>query len=234
MAKRKGKERGWRFYLAALVGLGLLAGAGWYWWDMRSWTPDEGIYPEQGVALGQGQSDVSFATIGAHGAKFVYFAIGPYGAERDPGLVDAMTAAREAGLKAGALMTFDACAKADPQSSRFVTMVPRDKDMLPAVIALENGSQNCLQPVSDAAVESELMTLINQIEMHTGRPVILRLSRAFEERYRVSGSVSRDLWVVGDRFQPRYASRPWLIWSANGARHIEGVEEPVEWLVVQP
>ncbi|NVE95755.1 glycoside hydrolase family 25 protein [Altererythrobacter lutimaris] len=234
MARRKGKARPWRRYLLAVIALGLAGLAAWYWWTMRSWTPIEDEYPEQGTALAMGQTEVSFATLQALGSQFVYFNIGPYGAPRDGGLIEAMAEAREAGLQTGAVLSFDPCAKADPQSARFVTMVPRDETLLPAAIALDMDAQNCPDAVSDAAVESELMTLINQIEMHSGKPVILRISREFEERYRVSGSIARDLWVVGDRLAPRYAARPWLIWSANRARHIETSPEPVEWLVVQP
>ena len=234
MARHKAKARPWRRYLLALIALGLAGVAAWYWWTMRSWTPSEGEFPEQGTALAMGQTEVSFATLEALGSRFVYFEIGPYGAPRDAGLAETMAAAREEGLQAGAVLSFDPCATADPQSARFVTMGPRDEALLPAAIALGRDAQSCPKAVSDAAVESELMTLINQIEMHTGKPVILKVSREFEERYRVSASIARDLWVVGDRIAPRYTVRPWLIWSANGARHIETAAEPVEWLVVQP
>lgn len=234
MAARKAKRRPWRRYLIALLVLALAVTGGWYWWTMRGWTPSEDEYPEQGVSLAMAQREVSFATIGALGGKFVYFEIGPYGAPRDALLADAMAEARAVGLQTGAVLAFDPCAKADPQSARFVTMVPRSAELLPAAIALDVDGSNCPQAVSEAAIESELLTLINQIEMHSGKPVILKLSRGFEERYRVSGSIARDLWVVGDRIAPRYASRPWLFWSANSARHLETAAEPVEWVVVQP
>jgi lysozyme len=201
---------------------------------MRSWTPPEEEYPEQGAALAMGQKEVSFATIRALGGQFVYFDIGPYGAPRVAALTEAMAEARAAGLQTGAVLSFDPCAKADPQSARYVTMVPRNSELLPAAIALELDGQNCPDSVSKAAIESELLTLINQVEMHSGKPVILRLHRGYEQRFAVSSSVARDLWVVGDRIAPRYASRPWLLWSANSARHLETAAEPVEWLVVQP
>ncbi len=87
--------------------------------------------------------------------------------------------------------------------------------------------------MSDAAVESELMTLINQIELHAGTPVVLKLSENFELRHGTARSTARDLWLVRDRARPDYAGRPWLLWSANSQRVVEGVEEPVEWVVVQ-
>lgn len=234
MARRKGKSRGWRFSIVMAVVLGLALAAAWYWWTMRSWAPSEADYPDQGVALAPGQYQQRFETVSALGAKFAYFSLGAIGEQPDPSLSEAMAQARAAGLQTGAQLSFDPCAPADPQSARFVTMVARDPALLPPAIALGRDAANCDDPVSDAAVESELMTLINQIEGHAGKPVILKLSRGFEERFSIASKVNRDLWVLGDRFAPRYAGRPWLLWSANGTRHIVGADEPLEWVVVQP
>jgi lysozyme len=88
--------------------------------------------------------------------------------------------------------------------------------------------------VSDQAVESELMTFLNQIETHTGKPVLLKITRAFEKRYRIATTIDRNLWLVRDRFQPEYAGRPWTLWTANSALANEADEEPLHWVVVQP
>ena len=151
-----------------------------------------------------------------------------------PPAFEALKAARKAGLKVGALHRFDPCQRADAQSANFVTMVPRDPALLPPAIAFEEVADHCTTKVSDAAVESELLTFVNQVEMHAGRPVILKLSAAAEDRYAMGARIERDLWLVRDRFLPRYAGRPWLLWSANRARITEAAEEPLEWVVVQP
>src|SRR3546814_5523554 len=88
---------------------------------------------------------------------------------------------------------------------------------------------DCERKVSDAAVESELLTLINQIELHTSKPVILKPTREFEARYRIGERLERDLWLVRDLFEPDYAGRPWLLWSANRSRVTEAAKEPLEW-----
>jgi lysozyme len=105
--------------------------------------------------------------------------------------------------------------------------------LLAPAIALESLADGCQPEVSDAAVESELMTLINQIETHAGKPVILKLSPAFEARHRTATTLARDLWLARDRARPDYAGRPWLLWSANSALVSEASEEPIEWVVVQ-
>lgn len=232
--KSKSRARRWRLHLAALLVLTALAGAVWYWWDLRQWAPDEALYPDQGVAVDQRHDLVGFATVRALGGKFAYLGASRGAKGQDARFVRNLAAARRAGLKAGAIHVFDPCVRADGQSANFVRVVPRDPDLLPSAILLDRTGDGCERKVSDAAVESELLTLINQIELHTGKPVILKPTEGFETRYDIGERLERDLWLVRDRFEPDYAGRPWLLWSANRARVTEAAEEPFEWVVVQP
>lgn len=68
---RKAPRR-WLWRLAALAALFGVAFAGWLWWDMREWRPDEGLYPEQGALVPASGGEVRFATLKAVGAQFVY------------------------------------------------------------------------------------------------------------------------------------------------------------------
>ncbi len=233
-AKARRAPRRWLLRLAALAVLFGLAFAAWLWWDMRDWRPDPDLYPEQGALVPAGTAPVRFETLKAIGARFVYLplAAGP-GADAPGGFADRFAAARKAGLQVGVVLPFDPCLGADAQSGVFAQMVPRDAGLLPPAIALEGLAEACEPKVSDAAVESELMTLINQIELHAGKPVILKLSPAFQERHRTATALARDLWLARDRARPDYAGRPWLLWSANSARVTEASADPVEWVVVQ-
>lgn len=233
-ARSKRAPRRWLWRLAALAALFGLAFAAWLWWDMREWRPDPALYPEQGAMVPDGVAPVKFETLKAVGAGFVYLPLtAGAGSDGPGGFADRFMQAKAAGLKVGVLLPFDPCAGADAQSGMFAQMVPRDPDLLPPAIALDRLADGCNPAVSDAAVESELMTLINQIELHAGRRAILRLSRAFQSRHRTATALARDLWLARDRARPDYAGRPWLLWSANSARMTEASEEPVEWVVVQ-
>jgi lysozyme len=216
--------------LVVLIGVAL---AGWFWWDMREWRPSEETYPEQGAVIASGGASVKFETIKALGGDFVYLQLGAHDAGPSSTFAKRLAAARKAGLKVGVIYPFDACAKADPQSAHLSLMVPRDRDLLPPVIELSDQAATCEPEVTDAAVESELMTLVNQIEMHAGKPVILKLEPAFEARHNIANTLARDLWLVRDRARPDYAPRPWLLWSANRQLVSEASEEPIEWAVVQ-
>jgi lysozyme len=232
-AVRRGPRR-WLLRLAALAVLLALAFAVWLWWDMREWRPDEALYPEQGALAPANGADIKFPTLKAVGAQFVYLPLVDDVATRGGmSFSDRFQRARAAGLQIGVVLNFDPCAPADSQSGAFAQMVPRDPGLLPPAIGLNRLADECAPKVSDAAVESELMTLINQIETHAGKPVILKLGRAFQERHRTATALARDLWLMRDRARPDYAGRPWLLWSANSQLVSEASEEPIEWVVVQ-
>lgn len=238
MARRgkRGARGGCARWLWRLAALGLAvacAFVAWLWWDMRTWRPDETTFPEQGAVIVSNAGAVRFATVKALGGAFAYLTLPDEAGPPDPGFAARLTAARDAGLKVGVIHGFDPCRSADKQSAFFTRMVPRDAAWLPPVIALTRLGEMCAEPVSDAAVESELVTLINQIEAHAGKPVILKLARDFQQRHRSAQALERDLWLMRDRAQPDYAGRPWLLWSANSSYESEASEEPIEWAVVQ-
>lgn len=230
------KKRGspWPLRLAALALL-ITAGAGaWLWWDIQHWTPPVSAYPDQGVLVSADNADLNFSTLKALGARFAYIrsSHGAQGQER--AFTRSFGAADKAGLQHGAVHSYDPCVPADGQSANFVRVVPRDSSLLPPVIELAKLGDDCRKRVTDASVESELMTLVNQIEIHAGSPVILKISPQFEKRYKLASRIERNIWLSRTRFEPDYAGRPWLLWSANAALRSGADEEPVEWVVMRP
>ncbi len=216
--------------LLALVGIVFAA---WFWWDMRTWRPSEDLYPEQGAVVPSEVNGMNFKTLKAVGAQFAYLELQPASRALDDDFASRFAQAEAAELEVGIVLRFDPCLRADAQSKRFTRMVPRNAELLPPAIALQGTGDQCVEPVSDAAVESELLTLVNQIEMHAGKPVVLKLGKAFEQRHRTARSLSRDLWLMRDRARPDYAPRPWLLWSANSQLVSEASDQTLEWVVVQ-
>ncbi len=231
--RKRGSIVGRLWLVFAFIVLATIVYSGWLWFDMQSWKPDRAQYPEQGAVIASGMSGTRFETLKAQGAQFVYLELARSDSPPDPGFRSRFAAARAAGLKVGIVQPFDPCARADPQSARFSQMVPRDPDLLAPAIALVGLPTTCNPTVSEAAVTSEVLTLINQIETHAGKPVILKLGEAFETKFRMAMMVERELWLLRDRGQPRYAPRPWLLWSANSRLDSEAAAQPIEWVVVQ-
>ena len=206
----------------------------WLWNEKRNWRPDEDTYPDQGALIGEEDENVDFEVLAGLGASFVYLEASKGARDKDAGFSDNLAAAREAGLEVGTVHEFDPCERADGQSANYVTIVPRDADLLPAAIKLTRTTDECFERVSDAAVQSELLTLVNQIEAHTEAPVVLAPSEEFEDRYRPARRLERALWLTGDGEEPDYGGRPWTVWTANSAYASDAAQTPLRWLVVRP
>lgn len=232
--RRKGNRllRSLWLTFAALILAGIVFAA-WLWIDMREWRPDAELYPEQGAVVAAQTKGMRYSALPAIGAQFVYLRLEHDARALDDDFASRYAQASETALKIGVMLPFNPCIPADAQSTYFTQMVPRNAQLLPPAIELDRLAIECPNAVSDASVESELMTLVNQIEMHAGKPVILKVSEAFEKRHRTARSLERDLWLVRDRARPDYAGRPWLLWSANGQFHSAAADEPLEWVVVQ-
>lgn len=231
--RRRAEKTGWPLRLAGLVALAALLGGAWGWWNLRHWAPDRQVYKVQGALVGDADGLVDFTALRAIGASFVYIEASASADARDPAVVRNLDAARAAGLKVGALHKYDPCQSADRQAANFVTVVPRDPKMLSPAVELEQLADDCLVKVSDAAVMSELMVFINQIETHTGKPAILKLGDGFEAQYHVASALDRRLWLSRLRLEPDYGGRPWALWSANDALDTSASASPLRWVVVQ-
>jgi lysozyme len=221
----------WRRRFAALLLLAVLIGGSWAWWHGQHWRPAAEDYPAQGVLLGSRDGTVNFRAFAAIGAQFVYLEASDGAAARDAAFARNLRAVRDSGLSYGAVHRYDPCVPADRQAANFITTVPRDGGLLPPAIALDKLAEDCPNSVSEAAVESELTTFLNQIEGHAGQPAMLKLSPAFEERYGIAARLERNLWLERDWFEPDYAGRPWTLWTANSAYRNEASEG---WVVLQP
>ena len=226
--------RAWRLRLAGAALLIAIVGGIIGWWYLRHWQPERTVWPMQGAEIGSEDGVVDWKALKSAGADFVYLDASASAFARDPAFVENFEAARAAKLQLGAVHRYDPCQPADKQSANFVTVVPRDAALLPPAIELDQLADDCPVKVSEAAVESELMTFINQIETHTGKAALLKVTDRFEKRYHVATAIDRNLWLVRDRFQPNYGGRPWTLWTANAKLDMQAEEEPVRWIVVQP
>ena len=224
----------WRTHIAALVGLIAIGAGGWLWWRMQHWAPPREQFPVQGVLVGATDGAADFKALRAIGADFAYLEASEGASARDSGFAANLRRVQGSGLRYGAVHAYDPCVPAERQAANFVTTVPRDETLLPPAIALDKPAEDCADPISEAAVESELTTFLNQVEGHVGQPAVLKLSPEFEERYRIARRIERNLWLTRNWRQPDYAGRPWTLWTANDALRTEAGDAPVRWVVVQP
>lgn len=199
------------------------------WWVWQGWEPSREEYPVQGVAVSAAQGEVNWAGIRAAGADFAYIHVSTGTIARDGNFPANWAGARAAGLRYGAELTYDPCAKASDQATLFITTVPRNNAALPPAIRL--GEVPGCAPGRDRVL-SELNTLINLVEAHSAKPVLLHVSPVFERAYRISEGVDRTLWLDGNFFPPDYAARGWVMWTASDGRRLDAIAGRVNWVAV--
>ena len=90
----------------------------------------------------------------------------------------------------------------------------------------------CAARPERSVVISEIKRFVAGVEGHSRKPVILRVSPAFEARYRVSEAVPRKLWSIGAFFPPAYFDKPWTMWQASRVRRFTGIGGTVNWNVM--
>ncbi len=222
------------FTAKAVIGLAAigLAGVGaWSW--ATAWAPSAERYPLQGIDLPENPRAIEWGSVRAAGADFAYL-VATSGADRRDSSFEANWAALpQAGLRRGAVHLYSLCQDATAQANAFNTVVPRAADALPAAVDVDYRADCAARP-DQAALARDVARFVERVEAHTGKPVLLRLSRALEGDYAVSASVQRPIWAIGNAFSPGYAARPWRMWRASDLRRIDGVEGPVNWNVVAP
>ncbi len=202
------------------------------WSTATGWAPSRDEYSVQGVVVSEANGQPEWAKLGATGVDFAYITASEGAGGRDARFGANLEGVQQAGIRYGALHHFDICHLASDQATSFITTVPRSEQALPPAVQLDF-SETCKGRPNRALILSEIATFLNQIEAHSGTPAILLLSKEFEEEYKVSSAIDRTIWLEGNWFLPDYSARPWVMWTANKARRVDGIEGPVRWAVVR-
>ena len=202
------------------------------WTFALSWRPSD-RYPFQGVDVSDAQGPIDWWTVRAGGADFAYLRATMGAAGRDTRFSDNWADVYATGMRRGAIHAYSICNLAADQAGNFTTTVPRTRDALPAAVELDF-TDDCVSRPVRAIVLDELRRYLTMVEDHTGKPVLLKISKRFDAAYRVTAAIPRPIWAEQDFFPPDYPARPWRMWRASDMRRIDGMAGPVNWDVVAP
>ncbi|MEO5866450.1 MAG: GH25 family lysozyme [Sphingomonas sp.] len=215
----------------SLTAAAAIAIAGWTF--ARSWRPSSTSYKFQGLEVGEQQGPVDWWTVRAAGADFAYIRATSGASKRDGRFAANWADARSTGMRRGALHVYSLCNLATDQANNFNTTVPRDQDALPAAVEIDF-QDDCASRPGQPVLLDELRRFLTMVEEHTGKPVLLKITKRFDAAYKVTAAIPRPVWAVQDFFPPDYAATPWRMWQASGMRRIDGVSGAVNWDVVAP
>ncbi len=203
------------------------------WSYVSSWAPSRGEFEVQGIVVSELNGKPNWATLGATGVDFAYLIATEGASKRDASFQSNLEAIKDiGGIRYGAVHHFDICRLASDQATLFITTVPRSPNALPPAVLLDF-SDTCDGHPNRPLILSELATFLSQIEAHSGVPAVLLLDKQFEQEYQVSKAIDRNVWLEGNWLLPDYSARPWVMWTANKSRYIDGISGPVRWAVVR-
>jgi lysozyme len=217
--------------LLGCIGFALIAGILILY--LRGWAPSRINYPSQGVDVSQVQGEIDWKSAYADGVEFAYIRATESADGRDPRFAENWKGAAEAGVRRGALHHFTLCRLARDQATNFISNVPRDASALPPALELAVDEDCASQPAREVVL-SEVAAFAEMAEAAFEKPILISVTKAFEEQYRISEAVDRPLWLRNAFFPPDYGSHPWVMWQANRIRRVDGISGAVNWDVVRP
>ncbi|MDQ2878713.1 MAG: glycosyl hydrolase [Pseudomonadota bacterium] len=225
-----GRRRiGWLVF-AAIV-LGVAGAASWY--GVQRWRPSVDRYEDQGLDVSDNDGPIDWWTVRAAGADFAYLRA-TVGADTRAGrFADNWRDVHGTGMRRGALHVYSLCAPAADQANNFNTTVPRDADALPAAVVLDFHPDCAARPDQKLLLD-DIRRFMTMVELHTGKPMMMKLSRDFDATYHISAGIPRPVWAMQNFFAPGYPATPWRIWQASDLRRVDGIAGQVDWDVVAP
>lgn len=226
-------RRLWRRLRVVLAVVFALVLVGWVGWLIAiAWRPAAHAFPRQGVDVSEKHGDIDwFEVKAAAGIDFAYVRATIGADRRDARFAANWNRLYAAGVPRGAIHVFSLCQLATDQAGNFVATVPRAGDPLPMAVELDFQPGCAARPDRDVVL-LEIRHFLDAVEPQTRKPALLKVTKAFEARYRVSEGLPRQLWSVQPFFPPAYFDKPWTMWQAHDFRRIEGVAAPVNWDVM--
>jgi len=137
---------------------------------------------------------------------------------------DNWATAGDAGLDRGAYHFFTLCTPGDEQAAHFLSQLPEDAELPPAVDLELAG--NCKDRPSKGAVRAELRMFLEAVESESGQRMVLYVGDDFERRYPVRDELDRYLWHL--RVLRRPDVEGWLIWQVMGFAKVDGIDGRVD------
>jgi lysozyme len=200
------------------------------WLYAGRWHPSDQDFPVQGIDISHHQGKVDWRLLPAQGVDFAYIKASEGGDHRDRAFASNWAGAGDAGIARGAYHFFTLCRSGAEQAANFIAAVPADPHALPPAVDLEYMG-NCTRKLSRSDLQRELAVYIRLVEAQYRKPVILYLTREFDQTYGISGTVRRPLWLRSLIVEPRFGTRPWHIWQVSNFRRLRGIDGPVDWNV---
>lgn len=213
--------------LASLAVVCLVAAGGYLYF--RSFSPDRNRYPVRGIDVSHHQGRIDWRRVASDDVAFAVIKATEGGDHIDDAFARNLEEARAAGLAVGAYHFFTFCRPGGDQAKNFISVVPRDRPLLPPVVDIEFGG-NCPQRPTPEQLSAELAAFLAPVEAAFGKPAIIYLTDEAARTY--AGRITaRPHWLRSLLQEPDRDD--WILWQYHNRGRVDGVEGDVDLNVLQ-
>ncbi|WP_192356810.1 glycoside hydrolase family 25 protein [Mesorhizobium mediterraneum] len=216
------------FWGAASLILACLVAVGGYFY-FHPFSPDRGKYPVRGIDVSHHQRQIDWRRVAADDVAFAIIKATEGGDHVDDAFAANLREARAAGLAVGAYHFFTFCRPGADQARNFISVVPRDKSLLPPVVDIEFFG-NCPRRPSPEELNVELSAFLGPVEAAFGKTAILYVTDDAARAY-AGQIVGRPRWVRSLALQPGHDE--WIYWQYHDKGRVDGITGDVDLNVLQ-
>lgn len=183
-------------------------------------NPSRSEFPVQGIDISNHQGKIDWAKLKNSGIDFVYIKATEGGDFKDKSFIYNYEQARNYGILAGAYHFFTLCKSGKLQAANFISAVPRNSQLPPAIDLEFTG--NCRDADSMIDFDTEFKIFYNLISEYYSQIPVIYTTYEFYNKYDISQYMTR-LWIRDIFFRPSSQYR-WKFWQYTSRLKLEGVE----------
>jgi lysozyme len=180
-------------------------------------------YPVKGIDVSAYQGEIDWPRIEEQDMKFAFIKATEGSTFVDRHFKSNWEQAEQTSLRVGAYHFFSYDSEGITQAQNFIDTVPINEDALPPVIDVEfyEDIEKDLPPRNK--VEKELQAMVEMLEDHYGKRVILYTTNKAYDLYIKNGFEQCDIWIRDVFTEPSLPdNRSWTFWQYTDREQLEG------------
>ncbi|WP_251551692.1 glycoside hydrolase family 25 protein [Neobacillus muris] len=180
-------------------------------------------YSVKGVDVSSYQGEIDWGQFEKQGVKFAFMKATEGSTYVDPTFEENWKSAENTKMRTGAYHFFSYDSAGKTQAQNFIQTVPLNRDSLPPVIDVEFYGDKEKNPPKRSQAEKELQTMVDMLEEHYGKRVILYTTQKAYDLYIKNGFDQCDIWIRDVLTKPSLPDkRGWTFWQYTDRERLKG------------
>lgn len=180
-------------------------------------------YAVKGVDVASYQGEINWPKLEEQRIKFAFIKATEGSSFVDPYFADNWKDAQNTSLRIGAYHFFSYDSEGETKAKNYIETVPENGQALPPVIDVEFYGDKEKNPPKRSMVEQELKEMVNILEEHYGKRVILYTTEKAYHLYIKNSFEQCDIWIQNVFTQPTLPDkRDWTFWQYTDRGRLQG------------